>query len=303
VPRAGGAALARVWLAAAGLSIGVIWGFEHPATVAGCGLCLVGGLLLALRRRTAAGLAGIVLVASGAGMVDASLRARPSAVATIAGNFPTCRIDGSILENDGALGTLVTVANASCSGFAPIHDAGMVMFSDSIGDSGAALSATGILVPLQDDAFDLSRRRTGASALFDPETVRTLGIPSPPLRLAASIRHGIENATRSLGPPRAALVRGLTIGDTSDIDQATIDDFRRAGLSHLLAVSGENLAMFLGALAVVIRRLPYRSKLLMYLAAIGLFVLIVGPQPSVLRAAVMAAVMVAAVGAGQRAQP
>jgi competence protein ComEC len=99
------------------------------------------------------------------------------------------------------------------------------------------------------------------------------------------------------------LVRGLTIGDTSDIDAVTVDDFRRAGLSHLLAVSGENLAMFLGALAFAIRRLPYRLRLLAYFGAIGLFVLVVGPQPSVLRAAVMGAVMVAAVGRGHRAQP
>ncbi|MDP9222340.1 MAG: ComEC/Rec2 family competence protein [Actinomycetota bacterium] len=303
MPKAGGAALARVWLAAAGLSAGVVWGFEHPAPVVGGGLCTLGGLLLCLRRKAAAGVVGIIMVASGAGALDASLHARPTAAAAIAASLPRCTIGGSVLEDDGALGTLVTVTQAVCSGFAPVHNAGTVMFPQRVGDLGATISATGTLLPLQDDAFDVSRRRAGASAWFDPEAVRSQGTTSLPLKVAASIRQGIENATRSLGPPRGALVRGLTIGDTTDIDQVTVEDFRRAGLSHLLAVSGENLAMFLGALAVVFRALPYRLRLLAYLAAIALFVLIVGPQPSVLRAAVMGAVMVAAVGAGRRVHP
>jgi competence protein ComEC len=61
--------------------------------------------------------------------------------------------------------------------------------------------------------------------------------------------------------------------------------------------------MFMGALALVIRRLHFRLRLFAYLGAIGLFVLVVGPQPSVLRAAVMGAVMVAALGRGQRTEP
>jgi competence protein ComEC len=260
--------------------------------------------LLGFRRNPSALLAGILLVAFGAGAVDASLRSgRTEAVAVLASAFATCRIEGRVLEDQAALGTLVAIQRANCQGFAPIEDPGAVMFANKVADAGSPIWATGSVIPLHDnDPFDLARRRAGASALFDASAQRTGKIGSLPLRLAASIRHGLQDAAGSLGPPREGLVRGLTIGDTSKIDQATVDDFRRAGLSHLLAVSGENLAMFLGALALLVRRLPFKSRLTAYLAAIALFVLVVGPQPSVLRAAVMGGVMVVAVGKGHRAQ-
>ena len=41
----------------------------------------------------------------------------------------------------------------------------------------------------------------------------------------------------------AALARGFVLGEDEGIDAATVDDFRRAGLSHLLAVSGQNVAL------------------------------------------------------------
>ena len=45
-------------------------------------------------------------------------------------------------------------------------------------------------------------------------------------------------------PPReAALARGFVLGEDEEIDPATVRDFRRAGLSHLLAVSGQNVAL------------------------------------------------------------
>ncbi|HZJ48395.1 MAG TPA: ComEC/Rec2 family competence protein [Acidimicrobiia bacterium] len=48
--------------------------------------------------------------------------------------------------------------------------------------------------------------------------------------------------TRPLDPTRAALLRGLVVGDTERLDVALLDAFRRAGLSHLLAVSGHTVA-------------------------------------------------------------
>jgi ComEC/Rec2-related protein len=261
--------------------------------------------MIGWRRHRTALLAGILLAAFGAGAIDASLRSgRSAAVAVLASDFATCQIRGRVLEDQGALGTLVAIQGASCRGFAAIEDPGTVMFPNKVADAGSEVRADGSLVPLRDDdAFDVARQRAGASALFDVNEKRVGGIGSLPLRLAASIRHGLQDAASSLGAPREGLVRGLTIGDTSKVDGAIVDDFRRAGLSHLLAVSGENLAMVLGALTLLVRRFPYRSRLISYLGAIALFVLVVGPQPSVLRAAVMGAVMVAAVARGYRTQP
>jgi ComEC/Rec2-related protein len=296
--------LVRVWLALTGLCLGVICGYGRPAVLPAVVLGCLGAALLSFRRTTIAVLAGIAFAAFGAGNLDASLRTtRAEAASVLAADFARCRISATVQEDQGALGTLVSVERANCEGFASVVDPGIVMVVGRIADAGAGLVASGTFVPLQDDPFDLARKRAGAAALFDIDVQRRQQVTSLLLRAAASIRHGLLDATRSLGPPRRGLVRGLTIGDTSDLDQSTVDSFRRAGLSHLLAVSGENLAMFLGALALLIRRLPYRMRLVAYLGAIGMFVLVVGPQPSVLRAAVMGAVMVTAVGRGHRTQP
>jgi ComEC/Rec2-related protein len=296
--------LVRIWLALAGLCGGVTWGYTHGGELTGIILCSAGLGAISVRRNNAVLLVGIALAALGAGAFDASLRSdRTAPVAMLASDFAHCKIQGRVVEDQGALGTLVSIDHAVCSGFPRLRDPGPVMVSNKVADAGSMIAAVGTLVPLQDDPFDLSRRRAGAAALFDAESTHDEGISFPPLRLAAAIRHGLQDSTRSLGPPRGGLMRGLTIGDTDKLDQVTVDDFRRAGLSHLLAVSGENLAMFLGALALIVRRFPYKLRLTSYLAAIGLFVLVVGPQPSVLRAAVMGAVMIVAVGRGHRVQP
>jgi competence protein ComEC len=288
----------------AGLSAGVLWGFGHPEWVPSIVLSGLAIPLLGFRRKPAALLAGVTLIAFAAGALDASLRtSQTAAISVLGADFAHCEITARVLESLGPLGTLIAVQHADCRGFASVRNPGTAIVPDDIADSGAALSASGAFIPLQDDPFDLARRRAGAFASFDPDQVTTGEVSSWPLRVAASIRHGLLSATESLGPPRRGLVRGLTIGDTGDLDGTTVESFRRAGLSHLLAVSGENLAMFMGALALVIRRLHFRLRLLAYLGAIGLFVLVVGPQPSVLRAAVMGAVMVAALGRGQRTEP
>jgi competence protein ComEC len=281
-----------------------MWGYTRSGELTGIIVCSVGLGVINVRRKKAAILIGIALAAFGAGAFDASLRSgRTAPVAMLASDFARCNIEGRVVEDQGPLGTLVSIDHAVCAGFPRLHDPGSVMLPDKAADAGSLIAAQGTLVPLQDDSFDLSRRRAGADALFDADSTRSEGISFPPLRLAAAIRHGLQESTAPLGSPREGLMRGLTIGDTDKLDQTTVDDFRRAGLSHLLAVSGENLAMFLGALALIVRHFPYRLRLTAYLAAIGLFVLVVGPQPSVLRAAVMGAVMIVAVGRGHRVQP
>ena len=52
-----------------------------------------------------------------------------------------------------------------------------------------------------------------------------------------------------MAEPEAALARGFVLGQDDRIDPATVTDFKRSGLAHLLAVSGQNVVL-LGVLAV-----------------------------------------------------
>ncbi|HET7454435.1 MAG TPA: ComEC/Rec2 family competence protein [Solirubrobacterales bacterium] len=116
-----------------------------------------------------------------------------------------------------------------------------------------------------------------------------------------------ETAAEGLGqgmPPREAeLARGFVLGEDERIDEATKEDFRRSGLSHLLAVSGENVTL-LALLAMPVLGLlgiPLRERLFWVLGLIAVYVPVAGAGPSIQRAGVMGAVGVLAMLGGRRA--
>jgi competence protein ComEC len=100
----------------------------------------------------------------------------------------------------------------------------------------------------------------------------------------------------------AELARGFVLGEDEGIDEGTREDFRRAGLSHLLAVSGENVTL-LALLAMPVLGLfgiPLRERLLWVLGLIAVYVPVAGAGPSIQRAGVMGAVGVLATLGGRR---
>ena len=100
----------------------------------------------------------------------------------------------------------------------------------------------------------------------------------------------------------AALARGFVLGDDDEIDGRTKEDFRRAGLSHLLAVSGQNVTL-LALLAMPLMGLlgiPLRERLFWMLALIAVYVPVAGAGPSIQRAGVMGALGLLATLGGRR---
>ena len=116
-----------------------------------------------------------------------------------------------------------------------------------------------------------------------------------------------ERAEAGLGegmPAReAALARGFVLGDDEGVDEATKEDFIRAGLSHLLAVSGENVTL-LALLAMPVLAafgIPLRERLVWTIALIAVYVPLAGSGPSIQRAGAMGAAGLLATLAGRRA--
>ena len=108
---------------------------------------------------------------------------------------------------------------------------------------------------------------------------------------------------RGMPAREAELARGFVLGEDEGIDAATVEDFRRAGLSHLLAVSGQNVAL-LALLAMPLLAalgIPLRVRLVWILAAIAVYVPLAGGGPSIVRAGTMGALSVLATLAGRRA--
>ncbi|GAA4876427.1 ComEC/Rec2 family competence protein [Saccharopolyspora cebuensis] len=131
-----------------------------------------------------------------------------------------------------------------------------------------------------------------------------IGVTAPPgwQRTAEELREGLRVAAAAvLGPAAAGLLPGLVVGDTGRLPAEVEADFRTAGLAHLTAVSGANLAIVCGAALLLLRLVgagPVVSALAAGAALAG-FVVLAGPEPSVLRAAVMGAITLLALVLGR----
>ena len=124
---------------------------------------------------------------------------------------------------------------------------------------------------------------------------------APHYRVANALRSVLVRGGASLPDDQRALFSGLVFGDDRDRSPLTADDFRGAGLTHLLAVSGQNVAFVLLVVQPLVLRLGLWGRWLAILAVLGLFATVTRFEPSVLRATVMAAVAVTVWLAGREA--
>ncbi|WP_125612206.1 ComEC/Rec2 family competence protein [Specibacter cremeus] len=143
-------------------------------------------------------------------------------------------------------------------------------------------------------------------ATFQPATApQMVGHVQGIAALPRGLRGGwIAAAQRTWTPVNtdvAALLPGMVMGDRSDVPPDLDEDMKVVGLTHLTAVSGANCTLVLMSLLLVGRFLRLHRGVGMAVGGMGLagFVMVVGPDPSVLRAAVMGAIGCAAMLAGR----
>ena len=146
--------------------------------------------------------------------------------------------------------------------------------------------------------------RTGWAAELRTSSggLRVIGPPSAWDSLATRMRAGLAGAVAGAPPDAAALVRGLTLGDDADSPAQLTDAMRASGLAHLVAVSGGNVAIVVGLVVglTTALRFPLWSRVVLGLLALAYYAFLVGPEPSVLRASVMGAVVLVGVLVGGR---
>jgi competence protein ComEC len=121
-------------------------------------------------------------------------------------------------------------------------------------------------------------------------------------RTAGALRGALaSSAQRVLDERPAGLLPGLVVGDTTAMDPVLEEDFRRAGLAHLTAVSGANVAIVLAGVLRPLRRRAVDRRVQAVLAGLALvgFVVLARPSPSVVRAAAMGAVTLLALASGR----
>ena len=103
-------------------------------------------------------------------------------------------------------------------------------------------------------------------------------------------------------PTSAACSPAWSWGTPRGCRRSLVDDFRTAGLTHLTAVSGANIAILVSVVLLAGRWAGLRGRWLPVAGSLAMaaFVVLARPQPSVLRAAAMGAIALLAMVTGRR---
>ena len=110
-------------------------------------------------------------------------------------------------------------------------------------------------------------------------------------RAANRMRRTMIRGVSAMSPDTRALFTGLVIGDDREQPREMILNFRTSGLSHLTAVSGQNVSYLLVVVSPVLHRLSKKWRFIATMFLLLWFVLLTRAEPSVVRAAFMAGVV------------
>lgn len=154
-------------------------------------------------------------------------------------------------------------------------------------------------LPRSDGDFNYRRYlyHRGITALLNASTDDIKNLNNAGFSLSyfsGSIRHWIkERNSAYLSGKESSLLNGIVLGDTSSIDEDLEEMFKTTGLTHILAASGINIALVIGALWPLLRLLRFRAgaQVTVLVASAAFYTMISGMSPSINRAFLMAAMM------------
>ncbi len=198
----------------------------------------------------------------------------------------------------GPRGVRATVGHQGKRVEATAHGRAARRFDDAL--AGERVEITGTL-RATDEADHWRRYRHVVAEM----TVTAVGdrAPAAPLPgLANRIRRLLASGASGLGDDDRSLFTGMVFGDDRDQSPRLADDFRAAGLGHVLVVSGQNVAFVLALAAPLAARLRPGTRLVALGAVLGVFAMITRFEPSVLRAVAMAAAAVFSAALGRPLQ-
>ncbi len=149
--------------------------------------------------------------------------------------------------------------------------------------------------------------RQGVAAIARPRDAELIGAASGPTAVLVGVRRALLTGLNGLVPePEAALGAGILLGVRAAIAPDINDAFATAGLTHVIAISGWNIAIVAALIAAVVRPLERRpggrwTTAVVAASTVTGYVLLTGASPSVVRAALMAGAMLIARLGGSRA--
>ncbi|HEU0071604.1 MAG TPA: ComEC/Rec2 family competence protein [Alphaproteobacteria bacterium] len=324
-----------LWLpVAVAAGIALYYALPFEPTLWPAGLVFAGAVLAAwlLRRWTAFVLLAVAIAAGAAGFAAAKLRTLVVEAPILARELGLALVEGRVLAAEpGEAGGRIVIAQPRIARLAPERTPERVRIrlsrSDSLPPVGARVRLRAMLLPptppAMPGAYDFGRQaffeRIGAVgyALGRASVIESApadgGVLAAARLYVATLRQTIHARVMAALPQAdradavGAMTAALLHGEQSAIPRRAMDDMRDAGLAHLLAISGFNVALVAGALFVSLRLLfAAMGSLALYwptkkwaaaLTIIGIFAytLITGASLPTLRSFLMTAVVLIAV--------
>ena len=160
----------------------------------------------------------------------------------------------------------------------------------------------GNLIELEASFEEAGRNARDAFLLKPKGDITIVSEPLGQLAFFNGLRANYVALLSGVTPDSKVLVAGLAMGEIADLSEELEEQMRSVSLTHLVAVSGANCAIVVGMvyLICVRLRLGRAGRTVVSLASLVGYVMLVGPDPSVLRAAVMTASVIVMVALGRR---
>ncbi len=134
----------------------------------------------------------------------------------------------------------------------------------------------------------LGRQGISAIAFVDGLDEVTRGGWTPQRALFSFRRAVLAGVARTVPEPEAGFLSGILLGATDHLPDSVREDLRRAGLLHVLVVSGFNLVLIVSFVTPLLRRAGGWAMACLGAAGLCLFyVALTGGDPPVLRAGIM----------------
>jgi len=167
--------------------------------------------------------------------------------------------------------------------------------------AGDRVEWTGRVRPLGDSDYEAWLAAQGIAATCEPTELTVTGHDDSPAGRLEDFRQASGDALQRVLPePDGGLAAAILIGLRDRVDKDVAADFTTAGVSHIVAISGWNIAVVAATVAALLGGLMRRRRrAFVTLAAILAYTLFAGATPSVVRAAVMAGVALLAVESGR----
>jgi competence protein ComEC len=162
-------------------------------------------------------------------------------------------------------------------------------------EPGQVVTVVGTLEPPPEGPYGDYLRRIDVVATIRSRTLVVTGSLDGPAASLERLRRGAADALAAAIPePEAGLAAGIAIGLRDRVDRALAADFTTVGASHVVAISGWNIAIVGATIAALAGRIGRRRRTVLLSVAIVAYVLFAGASPSVVRAAAMAGVVLLA---------